>query len=166
MAQAEPQPDPSCGDVGTHLGHLVVGQDISIHRPGLAAGPVQAPAGEGGGPSSKVDVADPVEGVLDGPVSLDSGGDDSWLGVLHGHGADGVHDLDLCATVDDSGPADLQDLGGAGPVDPRRIWTGLSVRVMLRPWRRSRWVCPGTFAQGRSLSLFRRPGWFPLTVST
>ena len=71
------------------------------------------------------DVTYPVQGVLDGPVSLDPCGDDAGLSVFHRNRADRVHDLNVSAPVAGSGPADLQDLLRAGPVHPRRDLHGL-----------------------------------------
>ena len=84
------------------------------------------------------DIADPVQGVLDGPVALDPGGEGAWWGLGHRDGADDVDDLDALAAFDDSGPADLQDLDGAGPVDPGRDLHRLDRSGPVRPWRRSR----------------------------
>jgi hypothetical protein len=63
-------------------------------------------------------VTHPVKGVLDGPVALDPGGDRGRWGGDHVQRADHVDYLDCLAALDGSGSAELDDLRGAGEVDP------------------------------------------------
>ena len=59
-----------------------------------------------------------MELVLDGPVSLDPGGQGRGRGIVAGGGGDQVHDLDGLLPGLGDGPAQLGDVAGAGELRP------------------------------------------------
>ena len=77
-----------------------------------------------------------------------------------------VDNLDLLLALDGAGASDPgSPVRRRGSRPGRGAWTTLRVRRTRRPWEPSGAEMVGTSFQGRSLSVWCRPGWLSLTVN-
>lgn len=123
------------------------------------------------------DISDPMQPVLNCPMTFGPSGQFGGLGVLSGEGTDRVDELatwaalvtlGLVVLADRAGGADdLDRLGGVGKPEPGRDGDCFQGSFLDPPVTTPVAVCPiGISVQGSALSLACRVGWLPLTVTS